>query len=365
MLSWCEEYRPMSFSEIVGQPAIKGAAKAIAERRPSPFYLLKGPAGVGKTSFARLSAFYLNCSKRSSEEDSPPCGECVDCKGIRVGYSPLVQEVNAADLTGVDASRELIRWFSYATAPGKWRVLIMDECHRMSSQAWDVWLKPLESGFPQGVAFFCTTEWRKVPETIVSRSVGGGLHFGLVPDSEILGVLRYVVRDKGLSVDEKVLEDILVEASGSVRKALALLQTIVEGAPPPIREDYAGISPQFWIAWFDRLSRGSIEDAVWDAHRIIKGGEVSLGEFYQAVVEHITNLLTPFALRYRGWEKSEVEAVSVQAGKLRGALRFMLEKILDLKPLIEVYATRPLVAIGLIVNVLRDSLEKGGRSVSG
>ena len=52
---------------------------------------------------------------------------------------------------------------------GKYKVYIIDEVHMLTNEAFNALLKTLEEPPPQGIMILATTEYQKLPETIISR----------------------------------------------------------------------------------------------------------------------------------------------------------------------------------------------------
>jgi len=233
---------------------------------------------------------------------------------IRAGaFSELVEE-NAADRTGIDASRQLLNKLRHVVAPGKWRVLIMDECHRLSSQAWDVWLKPLEDGIPNTVFVFCTTEYEKVPKTIRSRAVGKGYYFGPIGIDPIFRVLRYVADQEKIDAADGDIKQLIIETGGSVRDCLNALTSFYNlgGVDSDlIRRDYHGVTPKDLLTLFNYLHGGRFSEAYWIVSAWMKVG-LSADAIYSIFIEHCANLLSTFSLKYRGWEQPEIKSMEKQ-----------------------------------------------------
>ena len=67
------KYRPMTFSDVVGQePVVRTLRHAIESNRIANAYLFIGPRGIGKTTLSRIFAKALNCL---SPNGSEPFGE--------------------------------------------------------------------------------------------------------------------------------------------------------------------------------------------------------------------------------------------------------------------------------------------------
>lgn len=131
-----------------------------------------------------------------------------------------VQEIDAATFTGVDDMRRVTSTLVYRPiGEGKIKALIIDECQRLSSQAWDSLLKILEEPPAWVYWFFCTTEPGKVKKTIRTRCLSYDLK--AVPQREILDLLDWVQEQERSKIPSDVLALCAREAQGSPRQALA------------------------------------------------------------------------------------------------------------------------------------------------
>jgi len=189
------KYRPATLDEVVGQDHIMdGLRKTLAEGEQQAF-LFEGPSGTGKTTLARICAKELGCAE--------------------------VIEIDAASHTGVDAMREVAQRANFVSMDGGGKAFIVDECHRLSRQAWESLLKDIEEP-PKGVYwFFCTTEGNKILKPVRTRCLPYALKD--VPWRKLLGLLNKVAKDESLDVPEDVLDVCAEEADGSPRQALVNL----------------------------------------------------------------------------------------------------------------------------------------------
>jgi DNA polymerase-3 subunit gamma/tau len=139
---------------------------------------------------------------------------------IQSGSSPSVVEIDAASHGGVDDVRTLQELVQFSV-PDKYRVILLDEAHSMSKQAFNALLKVLEEGPPNTVFVLLTTEPDKILETVRSRCMS--IPFRNVPPAAIAARLEYVCEREGIQYEKNALEDIARHAEGSVRDALMVL----------------------------------------------------------------------------------------------------------------------------------------------
>ncbi|HWM91397.1 MAG TPA: DNA polymerase III subunit gamma/tau [Thermoanaerobaculia bacterium] len=216
------KWRPQSFSTLVGQgPIVTALRNAVQEGRIAQAYLFSGIRGVGKTTTARLLAKMLNCERGPAPD---PCNECTPCVEITRGSDLDVIEVDAATYSKVEQVRELTESLKYGAARDRYKVVILDEIHRLSRQAFDALLKIVEEPPPHLVFIFATTEIDAVPATILSRCQE--FHFRRVSSQDVADLLRMICQKEGIEASETALRLVARAGEGSVRDAVALLDQL-------------------------------------------------------------------------------------------------------------------------------------------
>jgi len=229
------KWRPKSFDDVVGQATVTRTLKnALASGRIGHAFLLSGARGVGKTTTARILAMALNCSK--SETPTPePCGECASCREIVAGACMDVQEIDGATNSSVDQVRELRESARYNPARDRFKVWIIDEVHMLSNAAFNALLKTLEEPPPKVKFIFATTEYHKLPDTILSRCQQ--YDFRLIPARELLAHLRRVADGEGIKVSDEALSRIARAAEGSARDALSLFDQVLSFSGAEVKDE--------------------------------------------------------------------------------------------------------------------------------
>ena len=227
------KYRPTSFDELVGQDPIKSTLKqALISDRIAPAYIFSGPRGTGKTSSARIFAKSLNCLK-SEKATTVPCGQCELCKGISSGNALDVIEIDAASNTGVENIRELIERSRFAPAKARWKVYVIDECHMLSTAAFNALLKTLEEPPRQVVFILATTDPQRVLPTILSRCMR--FDFRRIALHDLESHLISIAKKEEIQINEEAISLIAKHSQGGLRDAESLLDQ-VSLLPPPITQ---------------------------------------------------------------------------------------------------------------------------------
>lgn len=217
------KYRPQTFADLVGQEHISRAlTNALTTGRIAHAFLFTGARGVGKTSSARILAKALNCDQGTSPE---PCNVCPACMEITAGNAVDVLEIDGASNNGVDEVRELRDTIRYLPARGHYKVVIIDEVHMLSTNAFNALLKTLEEP-PAHVKFiFATTEPHKLPITILSRCQR--YDFKRIALKRIVARLEEIVRHEKIAVSETALTLVARKGDGSMRDSLSTMDQVL------------------------------------------------------------------------------------------------------------------------------------------
>lgn len=189
------KYRPGTFDGVLGQKDVVKSVKNVLAKGLCRSFIFTGPSGVGKTTIARIIAKELDCDKHN------------------------LLEINGAAYTGIDDMRQILERLSYlpiGTSPI--RVVIVDEAHALSKQAWQSLLKSVEEPPEHVYWIFCTTDVSKIPATIITRCTRYDLKAVKLEDIRLL--LGQVCNAEGLEISPRVLAVIADKSDGSPRRAL-------------------------------------------------------------------------------------------------------------------------------------------------
>ena len=214
--------RPQDFNQVVGQiPVVKTLQNSLVRDRVAHAILFSGVRGVGKTTLARIMAKAINCEQRT---DANPCNTCQSCVEITAGSSLDLYEIDGASNRGIQEIRELKEKIRFLPTSSKYKIIIIDEVHMLTTEAFNALLKTLEEP-PDHVFFmFATTELHKIPITILSRCQRYELKRVAAED---LGThFKKLAEAEGVAIDQAALDLIVRESEGSVRDGLSLLDQV-------------------------------------------------------------------------------------------------------------------------------------------
>ncbi|MFA6353074.1 MAG: DNA polymerase III subunit gamma/tau, partial [Candidatus Paceibacterota bacterium] len=203
-------------------------------------YLFYGSRGTGKTTIARIFSKIINCQKRQEDENfakqGEPCGECHACLQVEEGRALDVVEIDAASNRGIDEIRNLKENIKTLPSYLKYKIFIIDEVHMLTPQAFNALLKTLEEPPAHAVFILATTEYDKLPPTIVSRTQR--FHFRKLTLQEIIKKLSFIAKEEKVEYEKEALEMIAFLAEGSLRDAESLFDQIVSMKGKNITVEY-------------------------------------------------------------------------------------------------------------------------------
>lgn len=216
------KYRPTKFSDVVDQENIlKIITNSLKENKISHAYLFSGPRGTGKTTIAKLLAKTVNCL--NLKDDFSICHECENCLDIENNSSDII-EIDAASNNGVDEIRELKSKINLVPSKLKYKVYIIDEVHMLSTSAFNALLKTLEEPPSHVIFILATTEFYKVPATIVSRCQC--LTFKRISKEGLIKRIKEVANLENIKITDEAIEEIAIYSEGGMRDALGMLDKL-------------------------------------------------------------------------------------------------------------------------------------------
>ncbi len=223
MINLALKYRPKNFNDIVGQiHASQTLKNSITSGSISHAYLFYGSRGIGKTSMARIVAKSLNCVNGPT---LTPCEVCDNCRGINQGNHVDVVEMDAASNRGIEHIRELRENVRFSPMSSRYKIYIIDEVHMLTNESFNALLKTLEEPPEHVVFILATTEFHKIPETIISRCQNYPFKKFSLPD--ITNRLSFILDAEKIPFEEDALGFIAAKAEGSMRDGISILDSII------------------------------------------------------------------------------------------------------------------------------------------
>ena len=198
MSTLATKYRPKEFSDVCGQKSIiKIFEQQLKTRTFKNFILMCGPSGCGKTTLARILANKIN--------------NTVD----------TFIEMDAASNNSVDDMRRLIDMASERSLNSEYKIIILDEVHMLSTQAFNTLLKFAEETPKYTIVILCTTDPQKIPQTIINRCQIFNL--SRINDKQLIDRLKTICISEGYTFDQLALDYIVKMSNGSARQSITYL----------------------------------------------------------------------------------------------------------------------------------------------
>lgn len=203
MQSFGVKYRPTQFDTVVGQESVvKILKQQLLTKSFKNAYIFSGASGSGKTTCARIFANEIN-----NHQGNPI-------------------EIDAASNNGVDNVRQISDSASARALDSEYKIYIIDECHVLTNQAWNAFLKTIEETPKYTIFIFCTTDPQKIPDTIKNRCMR--FNFTRIPAYQIKSRLEYVCQQEGFTNYLDACDYISRICKGEMRNALSLLETCAD-----------------------------------------------------------------------------------------------------------------------------------------
>lgn len=318
-LVYARKYRPKTFEEMIGQKAVvQTLQNAVKNDRVAQAYIFSGMRGVGKTTAARILAKTLNCEQGPTPQ---PCNRCSICNEINEDRSIDVLEIDGASNTSVDDVRSLREGVQYKPIYCRYKIIIIDEIHMLSKSAFNALLKTLEEPPPNTVFIFATTEFHKVPATIVSRCQH--FEFKKISHKDIREHIREIAEKEKIEISPFGLNLIASAADGSLRDAQSLLDQAVAFSGEKVSDDdlkeiLGTINRDLLYSFSSAILEMKPEKIFALVERMIDSG-YDLRYFYTELIRHFRDLLMVSSIdtakELLAYEEKEITRLKEEAKK--------------------------------------------------
>jgi len=306
------KYRPQKIKELDLRAVRESLEKIFKSGKIPSAFLFSGPKGIGKTSAARIVAKAVNCQKPDGFE---PCNECPSCISVNTGTNLDVLEIDAASNRGIDDIRELREKIRLAPSSAKFKVYIIDEVHMLTNEAFNALLKTLEEPPSHALFVLCTTDPKKIPETVVSRCTR--IDFKKATGQEIVEKLKYISQKEGFSFSDNDLKKIAQAAEGSFRDAIKILEQAAISSVDEVIGTLGEFQPRDLLSL---IAGKQIKQAIlWVNKAVEQGANLRI------LIEEILMLLRQNLLAKFGVEQEGIESKEAIEGLSEKDLKFLIE----------------------------------------
>ena len=303
------KWRPQTFEDVVGQEHVtQTLINAFKQDRIAQGYIFTGPRGVGKTTTARILAMAMNAESGPTSEFDP---KSEISQEISNGRSMDVVEIDGASNRGIEEIRNLREQIKFSPMHCTYKVIIIDEVHMLTNQAFNALLRTLEEPPKHGKFIFATTDIHKVPATIISRCQR--FDFNRISIDVIRNRISHIMKSESIDCDAESIYLIAKKADGSMRDALSILDQSISYCGEKITYDQLVnalgiIDQELYFKFTKSIRNKDYQSMIMVLSEFSKYG-VPASEVLIGIQEHIRNLI------YSGIheENTPIEMNSTQA----------------------------------------------------
>lgn len=206
---WTEKYRPIKFSEIVGQDEIMKRIQGLTNSMNIPHLMLAGPAGTGKSTLALVIVKELY-------------GE---------NWRENFLELNASDERGISIVREKVKNFARTKSLGNvpFKIIFLDEADALTPEAQQALRRTMEN-YSSTCRFILSCNYSsKIIDPIQSRCIL--FRFRLLEKKDIEKIIQIIAERENLNVNPDAVEVLYEGSEGDCRKCINLLQSTASISP--------------------------------------------------------------------------------------------------------------------------------------
>lgn len=196
------KYIPQTFKDIISQEYVINIMKQYIDKNDFPNCILHGPAGIGKTSIARVAINELFNS------------DDYNCTNILW--------INASEDRGLDLINETINNFISGSSfsKNKLKIIILDECDNITPKAQMI-LKNLITDNNIRFCLICNNI-NKLKENLKSKCLS--IQFYSCEYNDIFNKLKSISEEEHIMITDQALKKNIVLHNGDIRAILNSLQ---------------------------------------------------------------------------------------------------------------------------------------------
>lgn len=269
---WTEKYRPVTFSEVVGQDDILKRIESLTKTLNIPHLLFAGPAGTGKSTLALVIVKEL----------------------FGKNWKDNYLELNASDERGINVVREKVKSFARTKSLGDvpFKVIFLDEADALTPEAQQALRRTMEN-YSSSCRFILSCNYSsKIIDPIQSRCAI--FRFRLLEKKSIEKVLKKIAEKENLTIDQNSIEIIYEGSEGDCRRSINILQSTASISPSItvnlVSTVISGTKPKDIKVVLDYALAGDFENAREKLLDIMLKESISGQDVIKAIQKEIWNL---------------------------------------------------------------------------
>ena len=265
--AWYIEFRPSSLDDYKGEDIVEKIRSRYSRKEDKPRVIfVHGTHGCGKTTVCRILSKYYMCENPA--EDGTPCEECEMCNQINSilisGETGVevegIKEINGVIANGKGVVQEVMEEALIEPLYSKYKIVIFDECHKMTDAAQNSMLKDLEDIPSHLVVMFATTEPDKVIDTIKSR-VHMDLEVHKKTEKHICDLLMRIAQIKGVTTSKEALKLIAKKGDRIPRDCITILETVaktygMQVTMENVKKCTSSVGEELYVDYFNACQKG-------------------------------------------------------------------------------------------------------------